>query len=88
MARVFLLSSAASVETGDYTEPHLELTFAKFVTPLVSQVAAVLRAEDVGRIILSSLHHTFIMVQKRLAQHGSGGKIGGRNLGVAGHSRL
>ncbi len=36
-----LLSSAASVETGDYLEPHQELTFSKFVTPLISQVAAV-----------------------------------------------
>jgi hypothetical protein len=36
-----LLSSAASTTNGDYLEPHPELTFSKFVTPLVSQVAAV-----------------------------------------------
>ncbi len=35
-----LLSSAASAETGEYVEPHPELTFSKFVTPLVAQVAA------------------------------------------------
>lgn len=37
----FLLSSSASAESGDYLEPHPELTFAKFVTPLVAQVAAI-----------------------------------------------
>ncbi len=35
-----LLSGAASVDNGDYLEPHPELTFSKFVTPLVAQVAA------------------------------------------------
>jgi hypothetical protein len=35
-----LLSNAASVDAGDYVEPHPELTFAKFVTPLIAQVAA------------------------------------------------
>ena len=35
-----LLSGAASVDTGDYLEPHPELTFSKFVTPLLAQVAA------------------------------------------------
>jgi len=35
-----LLSRASSAATGDYTEPNSELTFAKFLTPLVAQVAA------------------------------------------------
>ena len=35
-----LLSSAESASTGDYLEPNPEFTFAKFVTPLVAQVAA------------------------------------------------
>jgi len=35
-----LLSDSASSGTGDYVEPHPELTFAKFVTPLVAQVSA------------------------------------------------
>lgn len=37
----FLLSSNAAADTGDYAEPHPELTFAKMVTPLLAQVAAV-----------------------------------------------
>jgi hypothetical protein len=37
----FLLSDAAAAVTGDYAEQHPELTFAKFVTPLVAQVSAV-----------------------------------------------
>jgi hypothetical protein len=41
----FLLSSAAAAATGDYIEPHPELTFAKFVTPLVAQVSAVCAAK-------------------------------------------
>lgn len=36
----FLLSSQSAAATGDYIEPHPELTFAKFVTPLVAQVSA------------------------------------------------
>src|SRR5262249_44066245 len=36
----FLMSSESAAMTGDYTEPHAELTFAKFVTPLVARVAA------------------------------------------------
>ena len=36
----FLLSSAASAVTGDYVEPHAELTFPKFVTPLLGHVGA------------------------------------------------
>ncbi len=36
-----LLSSATSVDTGEYIEPHPELTFSKFVTPLLAHVAAV-----------------------------------------------
>jgi hypothetical protein len=35
-----LLSNSASAATGDYVEPHPELTFAKFITPLVGQVGA------------------------------------------------
>jgi Restriction endonuclease XhoI len=37
----FLLSTEASATTGDYLEPHPELTLAKFVTPLVAQVSAI-----------------------------------------------
>ena len=36
----FLLSSRDSAKDGGYTEPHPELTFAKFITPLVAHVAA------------------------------------------------
>lgn len=37
----FLLSGAASATTGDYVEPHLELTFSKFVAPLLARVASI-----------------------------------------------
>ncbi len=37
----FLLSNAASSISGDYVEPHPELTFAKFVTPLLARVGAI-----------------------------------------------
>jgi hypothetical protein len=37
----FLLSSRESSTTGAYSEPHPELTFAKFVTPLISKVSAI-----------------------------------------------
>jgi hypothetical protein len=40
----FLLSTDLSDETGDYLEPHAELTFSKFVTPLVAHVAAICSA--------------------------------------------
>ncbi len=36
----FLLSSTEGADTGDYSEPHPELTFSKFVAPLVAQVSA------------------------------------------------
>lgn len=36
----FLLSNASSAVSGDYVEPHPELTFAKFITPLMAQVAS------------------------------------------------
>jgi Restriction endonuclease XhoI len=36
----FLLSSETAVTTGDYLEPHKELTFAKFITPLIAHVSA------------------------------------------------
>ncbi len=36
----FLLSPASAAVSGDYVEPHPELTFAKFVKPLIAQVAA------------------------------------------------
>src|SRR5260370_31991049 len=36
----FLLSHSATGINGGYIEPHPELTFAKFVTPLVAQVSA------------------------------------------------
>ena len=37
----FLVSSSESAVNGDFLEPHPELTFAKFVTPLVAHVAAI-----------------------------------------------
>jgi hypothetical protein len=36
-----LLSEPGSLATGDYVEPHPELTFAKFVTPLLGHVASI-----------------------------------------------
>jgi hypothetical protein len=42
----FLLTDSTSVVTGDYLEPHAELTFAKLVTPLVAQVGAICSAES------------------------------------------
>jgi hypothetical protein len=36
----FLLSNAASAVSGDYVEPHAELTFSKFIKPLVAQVVS------------------------------------------------
>jgi hypothetical protein len=36
----FMLSNAKGVLNGDYLEPHPELTFAKFVSPLVAHVSA------------------------------------------------
>lgn len=37
----FLVSESATGINGGYIEPHPELTFAKFVTPLVAQVSAI-----------------------------------------------
>ena len=37
----FLLSSDAAAASGDYVEPHPELTFSKFITPLIAQVASI-----------------------------------------------
>jgi hypothetical protein len=37
----FLLSSAASAVSGDHSEPHPELTFRKFITPLLAHVASI-----------------------------------------------
>jgi hypothetical protein len=37
----FLLSRSDSARTGNYTEPNAELTFARFVAPLLARVAAV-----------------------------------------------
>jgi hypothetical protein len=39
----FLLSSTEAVTTGDFVEPHPELTFRKFITPLLGQVASICR---------------------------------------------
>lgn len=39
----FLLSSTEAVTTGDFAEPHPELTFRKFITPLLAQVASICR---------------------------------------------
>lgn len=38
----FLLSSAASNVSGDFVEPHPELTFAKFISPLLARVRKML----------------------------------------------
>lgn len=37
----FMLSSEDATTTGDYSEPHDELTFTKFITPLLGHVAAI-----------------------------------------------
>ena len=37
----FLLSHSAAAVDGNYIEPHPELTFAKFVTPLIARVSAI-----------------------------------------------
>jgi hypothetical protein len=37
----FLLSETASATTGEYAEPHPELTFSKFVAPLLARVASI-----------------------------------------------
>jgi hypothetical protein len=37
----FLLSDAASSESGNYTEPNSELTFARFITPLIARVKSI-----------------------------------------------
>jgi hypothetical protein len=37
----FLLSSAPSATSGDYLEPHPELTFRKIITPLLAHVASI-----------------------------------------------
>ena len=37
----FLLSSTASAVSGDYLEPNSELTFAKFMTPLLARVTPI-----------------------------------------------
>lgn len=36
----FLLSHAGAANNGEHSEPHPELTFSKFVTPLIAQVSA------------------------------------------------
>lgn len=36
-----LLSDSSSGASGDYTEPHAELTFAKFIAPLLAHVTAI-----------------------------------------------
>ena len=37
----FLLSTTDAAASGDYAEPHPELTFAKFITPLLAHVASI-----------------------------------------------
>jgi hypothetical protein len=37
----FMLSTSLSVASGDYVEPHPELTFAKLVAPLLGHVASI-----------------------------------------------
>ncbi len=36
-----MLSNAETGQNGDYSEPNPELTFSKFVTPLIAQVSAI-----------------------------------------------
>lgn len=40
----FLLSATDAVATGDFLEPHPELTFQKFITPLLGHVASICKA--------------------------------------------
>ena len=40
----FLLSSSDAAASGDYLEPNPELTFVKFVTPLIARVSAICTA--------------------------------------------
>lgn len=40
----FLLSRTESADTGDYVEPHPELTFAKFIAPLLARVATICKS--------------------------------------------
>jgi hypothetical protein len=44
----FLLSTSASAVAGDYVEPHPELTFSKFVAPLIGHVAAICNGQKDG----------------------------------------
>ncbi len=37
----FLLSSTDAVDSGDFIEPHAELTFQKFITPLLGHVTSI-----------------------------------------------
>jgi hypothetical protein len=37
----FLLSDTDAAQSGEYSEPHPELTFAKFISPLLAHVAAI-----------------------------------------------
>jgi hypothetical protein len=39
----FLLSSSESAQAGEFAEPHEELTFSKFVSPLLAHVASICR---------------------------------------------
>lgn len=39
----FLLSTASAATTGDFHQPHPELTFKKFIAPLMGHVAAICR---------------------------------------------
>lgn len=41
----FLLSTGQASEDGAYTEPHPELTFAKFLTPLLAHVSSICRED-------------------------------------------
>lgn len=37
----FMLSSTDAVDSGDFSEPHPELTFRKFITPLLGHVSSI-----------------------------------------------
>ena len=39
----FILSSTDAVTTGDYLEPHPELTFQKFIAPLLGHVSSIIK---------------------------------------------
>lgn len=37
----FLLSDPTCAQSGEYLQPHAELTFTKFITPLLAHIASI-----------------------------------------------